>query len=89
MDSKSVNYAYKYAVLNMDYGGLCLAVQDTTTYILDPTYVPVTDIDTVDFTLKYYYPIPETVTSFDDFQGLFYHDAERTQPYTEGNEKLV
>ena len=82
-------YAYKYAVLDMSYGGMCVAVEDTTTYNLRPDYVPVTDIDTVDFTLKYYYPIPETVTSFDDFQGLFYHDAAHTQPYEEGNACLV
>ena len=85
----SQQYAYKYAVLRLDRGGVCGEMQDTTTYILRPDYVPVTDIDTVDFTLKYYYPIPETVTSFDDFQGLFYHDAAHTQPYVEGNACLV
>ena len=84
-------YAYKYAILDTDptYYGQCIEIADTTTYILDPMHVPVTDIDTVDFTLKWYYPIPETVTSFDDFQGLFYHDDAHTQPYVEGNEKLV
>lgn len=84
-------YAYKYAILDTDptYYGQCIEMMDTTTYVLRPTYVPVTDVDTVDFTLKWYYPIPETVTSFDDFQGLFYHDEAHTQPYTEGNACLV
>ena len=80
----ATNYAYKYAVLNMNYGGMCIAVQDTTTYILDPTYVPIQD-DTINYALKYYYPIPETVTSHDDFQGLWYLDAAHTQLFEEGN----
>lgn len=76
------NYAYKYAVIRPN--GLCTQIQDTTTYILDPLYVPITD-DTIDYGLKYYYPIPETVESFDDFQGLWYYDAEHTELFEEGN----
>ena len=88
----SQQYGYKYAILDTDptYYGQCIEMMDTTMDILDPMHVPVTDFDDgVDFTLKWYYPIPETVTSFDDFQGLFYHDEAHTQPYTEGNEKLI
>ena len=81
----AVNYQYLYAILRMDRGGVCGAVQDTTNYILDPAYVPVEDIDTIDYTLKYYYPIPETVTSFDDFKGRWYLDADHTQEFVEGN----
>lgn len=75
------NYAYKYAVLT---NGQCWGTQDTTNYILDPNYVPIED-DTIDYFLKYYYPIPETVNSFDDFQGLWYLDAAHTQLFEEGN----
>lgn len=85
MSTKSVNYAYQYAVLNMEYGGLCLEMQDTTDYILRPDYVPIEDMDNIDYILKYYYPIPETVTSFADFQGRWYLDPDHTQEFVEGN----
>lgn len=75
------NYAYKYAVL---VDGQCWELQDTTNYILRPDYVPIED-DTIEYFLKYYHPVPETVTSFDDFQGLWYLDAEHTQLFEEGN----
>lgn len=78
-------YAYKYAVIDLSRGGICLEVQDRTDYILSPTHVPVTDIDSINYALKYYYPIPETVTSFSDFQGLWYYDANHTQLFNEGN----
>lgn len=81
----ALTYAYKYARIREN--GLCTGIQDTSTYVLDPLYVPVTD-DTVNFALKYYYPIPETVTCFADFQGLFYLDAAHTQPFEEGNAVL-
>ena len=80
----ATNYAYKYAVLDLSLGGICLEVQDTTSYVLEPTHVPIED-ETIDYLLKYYYPIPTTVTSFDDFQGKWYLDAEHTQEFTEGN----
>lgn len=79
-----VNFNYKYAVLDLSLGGMCLEVQDTTNFILDPTYVPIED-DSLPYFLKYYYPIPETVTSFDDFQGKWYLDAAHTQEATELN----
>lgn len=81
------NYAYKYALLRLDRGGICGGTQDTSDYILRPDYVPIED-DSINYLLKYYYPIPETVTSFADFQGLFYLDAAHTQPFEEGNAAL-
>lgn len=80
----SLHYGYKYAVIELSEGGICLEVQDTTTYILDPSYVPIED-DTLNYALKYYYPIPETVTSFDDFQGKWYADANHTVEVPELN----
>lgn len=68
-------YAYKYA--RIESNGMCVEVQDTTNYILNPLYVPIED-DTLPYFLKYYYPIPTSVTSFDDFQGKWYLDAEHT-----------
>lgn len=87
----SETYANKYAILDMDpaYYGQCIEMADTTRVHLRPDYVPVTDIDNVDFILKWYYPIPEHVESFEDFHGLFYHDEAHTQPYEEGNACLV
>lgn len=81
----ATNYAYKYAELRTN--GLCVGVQDTSAYILNPLLVPIED-DTINFGLKYYYPIPEEVNSFADFQGLFYYDAAHTQPFDEGNAVL-
>lgn len=72
-------YAYKYAVLRSN--GMCTSIEDTSDYILDPLYVPVETYD-AGYLLKYYYPIPETVTSFDDFQGKWYTDAAHTQEWT-------
>lgn len=85
----AINYAYKYAVLSDDpaYYGMCVEVQDTSNYILRPDYIPIED-DTVNYFLKYYHPIPESVTSFADFNGLFYYDSEHTQPFDEGNAAL-
>lgn len=77
----AMNYAYKYAIIADLTNGLCLGVQDTSDYILDPTYVPVESID-VPYELKYYWPIPTTVTSFDDFQGQWYSDAAHTIPWS-------
>lgn len=74
------NYAYKYAVIADLTNGWCLQVEDTSNYILDPTYVPI-PTDDINYLLKYYWPIPETVNSFDDFQGDWYEDAEHTIPF--------
>lgn len=72
-------YAYYYAVIRQN--GLCISKHDTSDYILDPLYVPIDDFD-ADYLLKYYYPIPEAVTSFDDFQGQWYTDAAHTIPWS-------
>lgn len=73
-------YAYYYAVISDTTNGWCLGVQDTSDYVLDPTYVPITDADP-NYMLKYYWPLPETVESFDDFQGSWYEDADHTIPW--------
>lgn len=77
----AVNYAYKYAIVRVS-DGRCSSLQDTSDYILDPTYVPIEGDDTRSYFLKYYWPLPETVTSFDDFQGQWYTDAAHTTPWT-------
>ena len=74
----AVNYEYLYAQIEED--GMCVGIQDTTNYILNPLYVPI-EIDDWNYVFKYYYPIPETVESFDDFQGQWYEDAEHTIPW--------
>lgn len=76
----ATNYAYYYAIINLDTGR-CTGLQDTSDYILRPDYVPI-DIYDNNYWFKYYYPIPETVTSFDDFQGQWYSDAAHTIPWS-------
>ena len=76
----ATNYAYYYAQINTNTG-MCRGVQDTSDYILDPGYVPI-EVYTLNYCLKYYYPIPETVTSHDDFQGQWYKDAAHTIPWS-------
>ncbi len=78
----STHYAYKYATLRSN--GLCDGVMDTTDYILRPDYVPIED-DTLPYLLKYYYPMPESVTSFDDFHGKWYYDEAHQNEVTELN----
>lgn len=75
-------YAYKYAYINNN--GLCVGLRDQSDICLNVNHVPIED-DTIDYLLKYYYPIPETVTSHDDWQGLWYLDAAHTQLFEEGN----
>ena len=77
-------YGFKYALIRED--GLCIEVRDTTDYCLDPLYVPIKDVS-LSYLLKYYHPIPDssTLTSFDDFQGKWYYDAEFTQEVAELN----
>jgi hypothetical protein len=75
----AVNYAYAYAIINLETG-MCFQVDDTTNYILDRRYVPIPEANG-NYGLKYYYPIPEAVSSFDDFQGSWYYDAEHTRPF--------
>lgn len=79
-------YSYKYAILRNT--GLCTTTQDTTDFILRPTYVPISDV-TLPYLMKYYYPIPETATSFDNFQGKWYYDAEHTSEIDELNNQNI
>lgn len=65
-------FGYKYARVMAN--GMCVELKDTTNFILDPLYVPIEDV-TLPYLMKYYHPIPETVTSFDDFHGRWYSDS--------------
>lgn len=76
-------YAFKYAQLRAS-DGICRGLMDTTNYILDPLYVPIED-DTLPYMMKYYYPIPQSVTSFNDFHGKWYLDADHQHEATELN----
>lgn len=69
-------FAYYYAVVREDTG-MCTQVKDTTNYILDPTYIPIPEYSR-EYLLKYYYPLPTSVTSFGDFNGQWYTDAAHT-----------
>lgn len=75
----AMNYAYYYAQIR-ESDGLCIAVRDTSDYILSKLTVPIPEYNR-NYMLKYYYPIPETVESFDDFQGQWYSDAAHTIPW--------
>lgn len=76
----ATNYAYYYAQINTTTG-MCRGVKDTSDYILSPDHVPIEVYD-LNYCLKFYYPIPETVTSHDDFQGQWYSDAAHTIPWS-------
>ena len=80
------NYAYKYAILDLseEYYGQCIEVADTSNYILRPDYVPIADWN-LDYMEKWYYPVPTSVSSFDDFTGRWYNDQEHTSEATELN----
>lgn len=78
----SVQFQYKYALI--EENGLCLGVRDTTDYVLDRLYVPIDDI-TLPYLMKYYYPIPDSVNDFSDFQGKWYSDAAFTVEVPELN----
>lgn len=78
----SVQYQYRYAQITES--GLCRGMQNTTDYVLNRLYVPIEDTS-LPYLMKYYYPIPETVTSFDDFQGKWYADAAHTVEVPELN----
>ena len=75
-------YGYKYATIRSN--GMCDGIMDTTNYILNRLYVPITD-DTLPYLAKYYHPIPDTVTSFNDFQGKWYSDSVFTVEVPELN----
>ena len=64
--------------------GLCIEKRDCTEYVLDPLYIPIED-DSLPYLMKYYYPIPDSVTSFDDFQGKWYYDAAHQNEVPELN----
>ena len=76
----ATNYAYYYAVINLS-NGRCTGTQDTSDYVLSPDHVPIETYD-LNYLFKYYWPIPETVTSHDDFQGQWYKDAAHTIPWS-------
>ena len=75
-------YGFKYAIVRED--GLCIEVQDTTVFILDRLHVPIED-DSLPYLLKYYYPIPESVSSFSDFSGKWYYDSSHQNEVSELN----
>lgn len=77
--AESRRYGFYYAIVVPETGE-CVEVRDTTDFILDPIYVPIEEYSR-GYLLKYYYPIPETVTSFDDFQGKWYTDATHSTEY--------
>ena len=68
----ATNYAYYYASIE-EPDGFCVGVRDTSSYILDRLEVPIPEPDP-NYMMKYYYPIPDSVSSFDDFQGRWYED---------------
>lgn len=75
----AVKYAYAYAIIDLTTGE-CIQVDDTTNYCLDRQYIPIDPYDE-EYLFKYYYPIPESVSSEADFQGSWYYDAEHTRPF--------
>lgn len=76
----AVTYAYFYARINTT-NGMCVGLKDTSNYILSNDHVPI-DVYDENYLMKYYWPLPETVTSFDDFQGQWYSDAAHTTPWS-------
>ena len=72
----ALDYAYAYAIIDLKTGE-CFQVDDTTDYIIDRQYVP-TPTYNENYLLKYYYPIPTSVSSFADFTGEWYVDAAHT-----------
>ena len=53
----ATHYAYCYAIIGDVSTGRCTGVDDTTTYILSPTDVPVPECS-YHYALKYYLPSP-------------------------------
>ena len=65
----AVNYAYNYAIIELDTGW-CLEIQSTTREIVgDPAYIPIPVYDE-EYIFKYY------------INGSWYEDAEGTIPWT-------
>lgn len=75
----ATNYAYFYASIE-DPDGFCWRVRDTSNYILNRLEVPIPEYN-VNYAMKYYHPIPDSVESFDDFHGQWYEDADYTIPW--------
>lgn len=75
----ATEYAYAYALINLTTGE-CFQVTDSTNYVIDRQYVPIPEFNE-NYIWKYYYPIPASVSSFDDFAGQWYYDAEHTRPF--------
>ena len=75
----ALNYEHYYAIINSN--GWCIETRDTSSYILRPDYVPIPEYDE-NYLMKYYWPIPSNVDSFDDFQGSWYEDAAHTIPWS-------
>ena len=76
----ALNYAYYYATVR-ESDGLCIQVRDTSDYILDRLQVPIPEYNG-NYGLKYYHPIPDSVSSFDDFQGKWYIDSAYTTEWS-------
>ncbi len=72
----ATEYAYAYAIIDLTTG-MCFQVTDSTNYIIDRRYVPIPEYNE-NYGLKYYYPIPASVSSFSDFTGEWYVDAAHT-----------
>nr|DAI35720.1 MAG TPA: hypothetical protein [Caudoviricetes sp.] len=79
----AVNYAYHYAIIRLT-DGMCISTSDSTNYIVRRDYVPIYPYNE-NYGLKYYYPIPESVSSWDDFHGNWYWDAAHTRPFDPNN----
>ena len=77
----ATHYAYNYAYIGDLTNGECHGVSDSTNYVLNPAYVPIPEYN-INYTLKYYWPLPTVVTSHDDFQGQWYTDAAHTIPWS-------
>ena len=75
----ALNYAYYYASIE-ESDGFCNRVRDTSDYILNRLQVPIPEYN-MNYMMKYYWPIPETVTRHDDFQGQWYEDESHTIPW--------
>lgn len=75
----AVKYAYGYAIINLTTG-MCFQTNDTTNYSLRRDYIPINPYSE-EYLGKYYYPIPESVSSEDDFTGSWYYDEAHTRPF--------
>lgn len=77
--AKPRRYGFYYAIVVPETGE-CIEVRDTTDFILDPIYIPIEEYSR-GYLLKYYHPIPSSVSSFDDFTGQWYVDSDYATIY--------